>query len=280
MREITCSQGDVGERRYALLSVAGEGATGVVHRGVEAKSGRPVAVKVYKPFPAHDPVWERRFLEETHALTRLVDRRTACVLDFGKSAEGPLFLATEWVEGSSLKEVLAAAGRLAPARVATIVAQVCESLTEAHGLGMLHHGLKPSNILLHAGPGGEEVKVRDYLYARLWQQANAAITQPGVLVGDPPYFTPEQARGRRLDQRSDLYALGVIAYEALAGRQPFASRSPIDILSMHVLEPPPPLPGVPSPVAALVLRCLAKDMASRPPDAAALAAEFLRAVGG
>ena len=173
----------------------------------------------------------------------------------------------ELVDGEPLSDLLERQPVLPESRLLPVLAQTARALHAAHLAGVVHRDVKPGNILL--GPGGR-VKITDFGVSTAPDQA--PMTATGMVMGTAQYLSPEQAVGRPATARSDLYSLGVVAYEALAGRRPFTGPSAVDIAVAHVNDPVPPLPAVVSPpVAALVMRLLAKDPADRPPSAGALA---------
>lgn len=251
--------------RYEILERVGEGGIGAVYRARRVADGAEVAVKVLSDALATDPSWVKRFENEALAASRLAHPNTVRVLDWGRAEDGRLWLAMEFLVGHPLRRALAA-GPMEPARVLRVLAQACASLAEAHERGVVHRDLKPDNLFLL--PDGT-VKLLDFSVAKL-KQGSALETAAGVVFGTPQYMSPEQGRGFPVDGRSDLYGLGVLAFEMLTGRVPFDAKDPMDVLAAHVQQPVPPMPGVPGPVAALVLRCLAKDPAERPQTAAEL----------
>jgi len=182
----------------------------------------------------------------------------------------------EFVRGYTLSELLTeAAGRQMAPRVAMgISRQICRGLQAAHEQGIIHRDIKPQNVLIDAKG---EVKLMDFGIARM-TEAKDAMTQAGLIVGTPHYMSPEQVQGRQLDARSDVYAMGVLMYEMLAGRRPFESTALTGILTAHITETPKPLvevrPEVGERISAIVMRCLAKDPKARYADAGALLADL------
>jgi len=268
--------------RFLIQARIGEGGMGVVYRAQQVSVDRPVALKVLTPQLARDPGWVQRFINEARAVSRLAHPNTVHLFDFGQTREGLLYMAMEYLDGEPLR-VLIARGPVDPLRVMRILGQACSSLAEAHGLGIIHRDLKPDNLFVLQPPGSPDfVKVLDFSVAKLIQQgaANPAMqTRAGVVFGTPQYMSPEQGRGLPLDARSDLYALGILGYEMVTGRQPFTAPAPLDILAMHARTPPPPMGAAPEPVQRVILRALEKDPGRRPQSAAEMLDDCTRALG-
>src|SRR5215470_1017082 len=251
--------------RFEMLDRIGEGGMGVVYRARQISVDRTVAIKVLNAQVAQDPQWVGRFINEAKACSKLQHPNTVRLIDFGQTRDGLLFMAMEFLDGMSLRTAIDRGGRMAPARVLKIIMQCCQSLAEAHGLGIIHRDIKPDNLFLVTLAGQPDfVKVLDFSVAKLKQAAGSAMqTQAGVVFGTPNYMSPEQGRGLPLDARSDIYALGIVAYEMLMGRPPFSSQNPMEVLAMHVRTPVPPLVGIPDRISQVVMRALAKDPAHR-----------------
>jgi serine/threonine-protein kinase len=258
--------------RFEILERVGDGGTGVVYKARQLSVDRIIAVKVLGAHVSTDPQWMKRFHNEARAACKLEHPNTVRVLDFGQTREGLLFIAMEYLHGRSLRSEIERAGRLPGPRVLQIMAQICASLQEAHSQGIIHRDIKPDNIfLIDLKAGGDMVKVLDFSVAKL-DAPDAQLTRAGVVFGTPSYMSPEQGRGVPLGPQSDLYAVGIVAYEMLMGRPPFEAAIPTEVVMMHLRNPPPPLQGVPGHVAALVMRCLEKDPKRRPSSAAELEA--------
>jgi eukaryotic-like serine/threonine-protein kinase len=264
--------------RYRLDRRIAIGGMGEVWRAEDTVLSRTVAVKVLKSELTQERTFLERFRTEARTTASLQANGIANVFDYGEVAAGndiPVaYLVMEYVDGEPLSAQLARDGRLPAARVLEIVRQAALALAEAHRVGMVHRDVKPGNLLVRRSDGA--VKITDFGIARA---ADAVpLTQNGMVVGTAQYFSPEQAEGRVVGPPSDVYSLGVVAYECLAGRLPFIADSPVTVAMMQIRDVPPPLPpDVPGPVQALVMRILAKDARQRFADGGELA-EAVRSV--
>jgi serine/threonine protein kinase len=246
--------------RYTILQQLGQGGMGTVYRANQHSVGREVAIKVVLPKLVADPDTVKRFLREAKLSSRLSHPNAVSVMDFGQTTDGLFYLVMELVTGRTLDAVLAKEGTLAPERVVRIATQVCDALEGAHQLQIVHRDLKPANIML-LSTGRDLVKVFDFGLAKsLTPSAKSTlVTNEGQLLGTPAFMPPELVTGMVCDGRADLYSLGIIMYRALSGKLPFVGNSAHEIIAMHVAEPAKPLTGIPSGLAAVVERLLAKD---------------------
>jgi len=248
--------------RYRIEKTLGVGGVAVVYVAWDMALHRPVALKVLLPHPSLPPSVVERFRLEAITAARLDHPGIVPIYDVGED-QGLVYIAMKWIQGETLADVLARAGRLYEGDAIRLVAQVAEALDYAHRQGVIHRDVKPANILLareedSATDAGVCAYLTDFGVARALDAPD--LTQAGFTVGTPAYMSPEQAAGKRaLDGRSDLYSLGAVLYHCLAGRPPFTGGTP-HILYAHVYEAPPPLPADVSPeIAAIVDRALAKD---------------------
>ena len=256
--------------RYVLEEQLGAGGFCEVWRATDTVLGRPVAVKLLHPGYAQQPEALARFQAEALHAGALSHKNIARVYDYGEPASGPPYLVMELVDGPSLADVLAG-GALDAARTMDIVAQVAAGLQAAHGAGLIHRDIKPANILF--APDGT-IRITDFGIAHA--VGSVPITATGLVMGTPGYIAPERVTGDQTGAASDLYALGIVAYECLAGSPPF-SGAPLDVAIAHRDRPLPPLPpSVPAEVAALVMMLTAKDPAWRPASAGEVADQAAR----
>src|SRR5690606_4539297 len=219
--------------RFRVTGVLGEGGMGVVYVGEQQMGStvRKVAIKTLHAHLSKDPSVLARFHRECGTVAQLEHPNTIKVYDFGSTDDGTLYIAMEFVQGKPLSDVMLEGGAMAPDRVLNIARQICGALEEAHGQGIVHRDLKPENIILTTRAGERDfVKVLDFGIAARTESADAAkeqkLTQQGMVLGTPPYMSPEQFTGKQLDHRSDVYSLGVMVYEMLTGKLPFEADTP------------------------------------------------------
>ncbi len=252
--------------RYRLDERIASGGMGDVWRGTDQVLGRVVAVKSLLPALLDEPGFAERFRGEARTMATINHPGVVDIYDFG-SDQQIAFLIMEYVEGDALSATLNRVGRLTPARTMALVAQAADALHAAHGKGIVHRDVKPGNLLVR--PNGTLV-LTDFGIAR--SELVGQLTAAGSVLGTASYISPEQAAGAVATPASDVYALGVVAYQCLAGRRPFEGDNPLEIAMRHVRETPRPLPAdIPPSVRALVDRAMAKDPTARWPSAAALA---------
>ncbi|HEX6207748.1 MAG TPA: protein kinase [Actinomycetota bacterium] len=261
--------------RYELEEPLGAGGMASVYRGTDRVLDRTVAVKVLDRSLGRDPEFVERFRREARAAAGLTHPGTVAVYDTGED-DGRRFIVMELIDGETLADLLAREAPLDPERVALLAADILEALAAAHDRGLVHRDVKPGNVLLTSEG---EPKVADFGIARA--ATSETITVGSKVLGTAAYLSPEQARGRPVDARCDLYAMGCVLYEMLTGAPPFRGGSPVSVATKHIHEDPPPLPSsVPPSLAAVVMQALEKDPDDRFPDARSMAAAIRGGAGG
>jgi serine/threonine-protein kinase len=258
--------------QYRLVRRLGAGGMGEVYLAEHVLLRRPCAVKVIRAELAGDPGMRRRFEQEARAAAALTHPNTCTVFDYGTADDGTFYCAMEYLPGPTLAQLVARDGPLAPGRAVWLLRQVCGALAEAHSVGLVHRDVKPGNVIVCARGGVPDVaKLLDFGLVQGYASGESAER---VFAGTPAYASPEQAEGRPLDARSDVYSLGAVAYFLLTGKPPFDRCGDQETMTAHVREPVVPprtvCPEVPAGLEAVVLRCLEKDPGRRFPDAAEL----------
>src|SRR5438046_4789178 len=249
--------------RYEIKQHVARGGMAEVFLARDLLLDRPVALKVLFPEFAADRSFVERFRREARAAAGLNHPSIVSIYDWGEQ-DSTYFIVMEYVEGRTLRDVIRREGPLLPERAADIAGDIAAALAFAHQNGIFHRDVKPGNVLL--SPTGQ-VKVTDFGIARAADAAQESLTQTGTVMGTATYFSPEQAQGHPVDARSDVYALGVVIYEMVAGRPPFVGDNPVSIAYLHVRETPLPAsrhnPDVPPPLEAVIMKTLAKNPANR-----------------
>jgi eukaryotic-like serine/threonine-protein kinase len=262
--------------RYRLDERLASGGMGEVWKATDELLGRPVAVKLLKEIYFSDESFRMRFRAEARFAASLQHSGIAQVYDYGEQ-DDKAYLVMELVPGETLSRILSVEGRLSTDTALDIIGQAARALHIAHSAGIIHRDIKPANLMVTADG---VLKITDFGIAR---GGGATVTQTGQVMGTAQYVSPEQATGRKITPASDLYSLGVVAYECLAGMPPFAADTPIALALMHVREDAPPLPmDVPPAVRGLVSALMAKDPEDRPAGAHKVADQIhlLRESGG
>ncbi len=265
--------------RYRIEERIAIGGFGAIYRGTQLTSQHPVAIKFMHRDLDTDANLVARFRREGVVLCNLRDVHTVTTYELDETADNQLFIVMELLEGTNLQQVFGAAGRLPWPRVFAIARSVCSALAEAHALGIVHRDLKPANIYLDArDQRADFVKVLDFGIAKILQESRindrAELTVMGQAVGTLEYMAPEQLMGGKCDGRTDIYTLGVVAFEMITGHRPFPEAG-LDLLTTQLSRRPPPVServSVPPGVDRVVQRCLEPDASDRFPDVVALAA--------
>ena len=267
---------------FRVESLLGAGAMGTVYLAEETSTGQRVALKLLAPELARDKRFRRRFLRETELAASLRHPHVVPTLRSGEE-DGALYLAMAYVDGSDLREVLRREGRLEAARALDLVEQVAEALDAAHAAGLVHRDVKPGNILVTSGPGGDQAYVCDFGLARHVSSVSSLTGERGF-VGTIDYVPPEQIEGGTIDGRADVYSLGCVLYESLAGARPFDRESELAVVFAHLNEPPPRLsdlrPELPTAFDDVVASALAKSPDDRYSTCGELAAAARAALLG
>src|SRR5436190_2423437 len=263
--------------KYLIEKLIKRGGMGSVYLGKHILMDKTVAIKVLRPSLALDDDVVRRFSREAKAASRISHPHAVSVTDFGESEDGVVFLVMEYLDGRSLKDVVKSEGPMQLDRVGEIVRQVAGALDAAHEQGVVHRDLKSDNIMLSKVTGGEWAKVLDFGIAKIQQSDSHDddITAANLVIGTPQYMSPEQcSHSGPIDARSDVYSLGIIVYEMLAGHVPFSGESPTVIMMKQVQDTPPAIldarPDLPVAVSALISKALAKRPADRQQSAGEL----------
>ncbi len=257
---------------YRLLRRLGRGAMAEVYLAEQGSLRRQVAFKVLKSSLATDESYVRRFHHEAQAAASLVHANIVQIYEVG-CIDGVHFIAQEYIQGRNLRQLISRQGAVDARLAVTVMRQVAAALQLAGQQGIVHRDIKPENIMLSTSG---EVKVADFGLARVLGAEAVNLTQVGVTMGTPLYMSPEQAEGRRLDPRSDIYSLGVTCYHLLAGRPPFEGDSPLSVAVMHVKSQPERLENVRSDLPGSLCRIVHKMLNKAPDDRYQTAAELLK----
>jgi eukaryotic-like serine/threonine-protein kinase len=269
--------------RYELGEVLGYGGMSEVHRGLDTRLGRDVAVKVLRADLARDPQFQMRFRREAQNAASLNHPAIVSVYDTGEvqSEFGPLpYIVMEFVDGQTLREIVKTTGPMSQRQVIEVMADVCAALDFSHRHNIIHRDVKPANIMINTGGA---VKVMDFGIARALGEGQN-VTQTAAVIGTAQYLSPEQARGEAVDARSDVYAAGCVLFELLTGEPPFTGDTPVAVAYQHVREEPrrpsEVNPSIPSALDAVVLKALSKNPLNRYQSAAEMRSDLVRVRNG
>src|SRR5262245_53276074 len=258
----TLQPGDLLGARYEILSLLGKGGMGSVYKALDREVGRTVALKLIRPELASNPDMLARFKQELLTSTQVTHRNVIRIYDIAE-ADGVKFITMEFVEGDQLRQILLDNGKLPPEKAVEIIRQVCIALDAAHSVGIIHRDLKPPNIMQEAKTG--RILVMDFGIARSME--SEGMTQTGALLGTIEYMSPEQSMGKPLDQRSDIFAVGLIFYELLTGNVPYKAESAMASLLLRNQERAIPVvqldTSIPKGISDIVAKCLERDLNQR-----------------
>jgi serine/threonine-protein kinase len=258
--------------RYKIVQKLGEGGMGAVYLAEHTGVGQRVAIKFLNPSFSGDPDIVRRFLNEAKSYGQITHPHAVQLHDFGQDDDGNLFISMEFIEGEDLKRTLERVKCFSVKDALDIVLQVCDVLGYAHAKGIVHRDLKPENIMLVKGMRGYHAKVLDFGVARLMAERGTRLTATGSITGTPRYMSPEQAEGKEVDHRTDIYALGLVLFECVTGVHPFSGGTIAETLRKQVLEPVPHLSAVKPELRlgealdAAIQRAVTKDREQRFPS--------------
>ncbi len=277
--------GSIVAERYHILKKLGEGGMGTVYLAEQVKMGRKAALKVMNPGMNSDPDAIARFNREAANASRLNHPNVCGIYDFGETPEGLIYLAMEFIEGESLTSLIEKNGYLAAPRAASIIHQAADALAVAHDYGIVHRDLKPDNIMIAKGRDGSDmVKVVDFGIAKASSSDAQKVTKTGLVVGTPEYMSPEQLAGDKLDGRSDIYSLGLVAFNCLTGLLPFPSNSAQEAMIMRLTDQPKTLAEIkpdiewPPELQAVMDKVLARDADERYQKSAEFGRDIAKAV--
>lgn len=277
--------GSIVAERYHILKKLGEGGMGTVYLAEHVKMGRKAALKVMNPGMNADPDAIARFNREAANASRLNHPNVCGIYDFGETSDGLIYLAMEFIEGESLTSLIEKNGYLAAPRAASIIHQAADALAVAHDYGIVHRDLKPDNIMIAKGRDGSDlVKVVDFGIAKASSSDAQKVTKTGLVVGTPEYMSPEQLAGDKLDGRSDIYSLGLVAFNCLTGLLPFPSNSAQEAMIMRLTDQPKTLAEMrpeiqwPKELQAVMDKVLARDVNERYQKSAEFGRDIAKAV--
>ena len=263
--------------RYELIEIVGTGGMAIVYRALDQKTGREVAVKLLRPEFERDEEFVRRFSHEAKAAAQVAHENIVNMLDVG--FDGVPYIVMEFVRGQTLKDLIRSVGSIPPRQAVAMALRILAALDHAHRNNIVHRDIKPHNILVDENG---MIKVADFGIARLTTSATMTATGDGSFFGSVHYISPEQARGEKADEKSDLYSVGVVLYEMLTGQVPFDSESAVSIAIKHIGETPRSIrelkPELPRALEQILQKALSKDPADRYQSASEMAADLKRSL--
>ncbi|MCW4354768.1 Stk1 family PASTA domain-containing Ser/Thr kinase [Hoyosella sp. YIM 151337] len=270
--------------RYELGDTIGFGGMSEVHLARDHRLQRDVAIKVLRADLARDPSFYLRFRREAQNAAALNNPTIVAVYDTGEARTdaGPVpYIVMEYVDGDTLRDLIRLGGPMEPGRAMRVIADVCTALDFSHNKGIIHRDVKPANVMISRSGS---VKVMDFGIARAISDSTNTVTQTATVIGTAHYLSPEQARGEKVDPRSDIYSLGCVLYELVTGQPPFTGDSPVAVAYQHVKEDPLPpsrvLSTVPRELDAIILKAISKNPANRYQTAGEMRSDLLRAIEG
>lgn len=272
--------------KYEILSFLGKGGMSVVYRAKQHPINRIVALKMLLAHLSKNEGSVKRFLQEATAAGQLTHPNVVSVFDFGLTEDGQPYLVMDFVEGDSLAQIIAAEGPIAYKEALPLFIQVCEGLTVAHEKGVIHRDIKPSNIVVEETHDGKRARIVDFGIAKMLDAESQQLTKTGEIFGSPFYMSPEQCEGRQLDNRSDIYSLGIVFYEVLSGMVPLAGKSSLETMRLHMEQMPDnfqksaPASNIPLKLENVVFKMVAKSREKRYPNARAVKADLEQLLDG
>lgn len=266
--------GSIFEEAYLILNRIGQGGMGSIYKAKELELERVVAIKILRPDLMEEEEQRIRFRREGKLLSELSHRNILRFFRFGLRDGTVPYIVMEYIDGESLSDLLAESGGLTLSRTLFVISRVCEAMYFCHSHGIIHRDLSPSNIMIGARPDSDDVKVLDFGLAHSVDGRGARLTQTGALLGCVHYMSPEQCNGATTDLRSDIYSLGCVLFQCLAGEPPFRADSPVGLMHKHQTAPPPQVSprGVAADaheqetllfVDAIIAKAMAKEPAAR-----------------